>query len=315
MLDRGRMLFAYGVFYPEGGDIDLRGQAHRLRRPHGARLRLRAPGLVGPAGPRDRATSTCDAQFGPTATSTTASTARRSRSRATSSPRHAAGDGHDLAPGLRLRDRLPADRRGPLPRGGREGHRVPARPHALRSTRTRASSTGTTASTSPAARRRRSSPPSSATTTTRSRPTSRSTRSPARSQTYRVTGDPRILSDIEMTIELFDRFYLDREQRRLLLAHRPDHVRPAQPRRSAHNRARKNWNSRRRPRARLPDQPVPRDRRRAVRRLPRLHGRHDRQALPGLRQQPVRAGALLRGLEPRPRRGAGSRTAPSSATT
>ena len=31
-------------------------------------------------------------------------------------------------------------------------------------------------------------------------------------QTYRVTGDPRILSDIERTVELFDRFYLDREQ-------------------------------------------------------------------------------------------------------
>ena len=31
------MLFAYGIFYPEGGEHALRGQAHRLRRPHGRR--------------------------------------------------------------------------------------------------------------------------------------------------------------------------------------------------------------------------------------------------------------------------------------
>jgi len=30
-------------------------------------------------------------------------------------------------------------------------------------------------------------------------------------QTYRVTGDPRILNDIQMTIELFNRFFLDRQ--------------------------------------------------------------------------------------------------------
>ena len=93
---------------------------------------------------------------------------------------HAAGDGHDLAPGLRLRDRVPDDRRGPLPRGGREGHRVPARPHAHGRRGRGHRLLGARRSTPPAARRRRSSPPSSATTTTRSRPTSRSTRSPAR---------------------------------------------------------------------------------------------------------------------------------------
>jgi hypothetical protein len=31
-------------------------------------------------------------------------------------------------------------------------------------------------------------------------------------QTYRITGDPRILSDIEGTIRLFDRFYLDKHK-------------------------------------------------------------------------------------------------------
>ncbi|MBI5961346.1 MAG: AGE family epimerase/isomerase, partial [Chloroflexi bacterium] len=31
-------------------------------------------------------------------------------------------------------------------------------------------------------------------------------------QTYRITGDPRILRDAELTVELFDRFFLDREK-------------------------------------------------------------------------------------------------------
>jgi mannose/cellobiose epimerase-like protein (N-acyl-D-glucosamine 2-epimerase family) len=61
-------------------------------------------------------------------------------------------------------------------------------------------------------------------------------------QTYRVTGDPRILDDINKTIALFDRFFRD-----------PDgggyfsHLEPVSldPRSDLlrHNRARKNWNS------------------------------------------------------------------------
>ena len=31
-------------------------------------------------------------------------------------------------------------------------------------------------------------------------------------QTYRITGDPKILRDAEMTVDLFDRFYLDEEK-------------------------------------------------------------------------------------------------------
>ena len=31
-------------------------------------------------------------------------------------------------------------------------------------------------------------------------------------QTYRATGDPKILRDMEQTIDLFDKFYIDREQ-------------------------------------------------------------------------------------------------------
>lgn len=61
-------------------------------------------------------------------------------------------------------------------------------------------------------------------------------------QTYRVTGDPRILRDAELTVELFDRFFLDREKGGYF-----SHLDPVtlDPRSEAlgENRAKKNWNS------------------------------------------------------------------------
>jgi mannose/cellobiose epimerase-like protein (N-acyl-D-glucosamine 2-epimerase family) len=61
-------------------------------------------------------------------------------------------------------------------------------------------------------------------------------------QTFRATGDPRILNDAEKTIELFDKFYIDRE-----LGGYFSHLDPItlDPRAESlgHNRARKNWNS------------------------------------------------------------------------
>lgn len=61
-------------------------------------------------------------------------------------------------------------------------------------------------------------------------------------QTYRITGDPRILSDIDHTIALFDRSFKDPE-----LGGYFSHIDPVtlDPRSEqlAHNRARKNWNS------------------------------------------------------------------------
>jgi anti-anti-sigma factor len=61
-------------------------------------------------------------------------------------------------------------------------------------------------------------------------------------QTYRVTGDPRILSDIELTLELFNRFYLDREGGGFY-----SHIDPItfDPKSETlgHNQGRKNWNS------------------------------------------------------------------------
>ena len=61
-------------------------------------------------------------------------------------------------------------------------------------------------------------------------------------QTYRITGDPRIRKDAEMTVDLFDRFYLDKE-----LGGYFSHLDPItlDPRSAAlgPNRAKKNWNS------------------------------------------------------------------------
>lgn len=61
-------------------------------------------------------------------------------------------------------------------------------------------------------------------------------------QTYRINGDPSIMKDIKMTIELFDRFYLDKEKGGYF-----SHLDPVSldPRTESlgRNRARKNWNS------------------------------------------------------------------------
>jgi mannose/cellobiose epimerase-like protein (N-acyl-D-glucosamine 2-epimerase family)/anti-anti-sigma regulatory factor len=61
-------------------------------------------------------------------------------------------------------------------------------------------------------------------------------------QTYRITGDPRILRDAEMTINLFDKFFLDRNKGGYF-----SHLDPVtfDPRAESlgKDRARKNWNS------------------------------------------------------------------------
>jgi mannose/cellobiose epimerase-like protein (N-acyl-D-glucosamine 2-epimerase family) len=61
-------------------------------------------------------------------------------------------------------------------------------------------------------------------------------------QAYRINGDPRIMKDIRMTIDLFDRFFLDREKGGYF-----SHLDPVtlDPRSESlgRNRAKKNWNS------------------------------------------------------------------------
>ncbi|WP_203863530.1 AGE family epimerase/isomerase [Planobispora rosea] len=61
-------------------------------------------------------------------------------------------------------------------------------------------------------------------------------------QTYRITGDPRIRRDADATVRLFDRFFLDREQGGYFshvdpILMSPDHESLGE------NRERKNWNS------------------------------------------------------------------------
>jgi mannose/cellobiose epimerase-like protein (N-acyl-D-glucosamine 2-epimerase family) len=61
-------------------------------------------------------------------------------------------------------------------------------------------------------------------------------------QTYRITGDPRILQDAELTVDLFDRFFLDRSRGGYF-----SHLDPItlDPRSEAlgPNKGKKNWNS------------------------------------------------------------------------
>jgi mannose/cellobiose epimerase-like protein (N-acyl-D-glucosamine 2-epimerase family)/anti-anti-sigma regulatory factor len=61
-------------------------------------------------------------------------------------------------------------------------------------------------------------------------------------QTYRATGDPRILRDAEMTVNLFDRFYLDKNREGYFSHLDPIRLDPRDPS-LTHNQARKNWNS------------------------------------------------------------------------
>jgi mannose/cellobiose epimerase-like protein (N-acyl-D-glucosamine 2-epimerase family)/anti-anti-sigma regulatory factor len=61
-------------------------------------------------------------------------------------------------------------------------------------------------------------------------------------QTYRATGDPLILRDIEMTLRLFDRYFLDPQHGGYFSHADPITLDPKSPALGA-NRARKNWNS------------------------------------------------------------------------
>jgi mannose/cellobiose epimerase-like protein (N-acyl-D-glucosamine 2-epimerase family) len=61
-------------------------------------------------------------------------------------------------------------------------------------------------------------------------------------QTYRVTGDPRILNDIDKTVALFERFFRDPDGGGYFSHLEPVSLDPRSPK-LGHNRARKNWNS------------------------------------------------------------------------
>jgi anti-anti-sigma factor len=62
-------------------------------------------------------------------------------------------------------------------------------------------------------------------------------------QTYRVTGDRRILSDAEKTINLFNRYFLDKTENGGLFSHIDPIELSPHSESLGHNRAKKNWNS------------------------------------------------------------------------
>lgn len=61
-------------------------------------------------------------------------------------------------------------------------------------------------------------------------------------QTYRINGDPAIMKDIKLTIDLFDRFFLDKEKEGYFSHIDPVTLDPRSPN-LGHNRGKKNWNS------------------------------------------------------------------------
>lgn len=62
-------------------------------------------------------------------------------------------------------------------------------------------------------------------------------------QTYRVTGDPRILSDAELTIKLFDDFFLDKTEYGGYFSHLDPVTLDPRSDSLGNNKGRKNWNS------------------------------------------------------------------------
>jgi mannose/cellobiose epimerase-like protein (N-acyl-D-glucosamine 2-epimerase family) len=62
-------------------------------------------------------------------------------------------------------------------------------------------------------------------------------------QTYRCTGDPRILEDAEKTIELFDKFFLDKSEHGGYFSHLDPITLDPRSDSLGQNKAKKNWNS------------------------------------------------------------------------
>jgi anti-anti-sigma factor len=62
-------------------------------------------------------------------------------------------------------------------------------------------------------------------------------------QTYRVTGDPRIMNDIELTVNLFNKYFLDKTEKGGFFSHIDPITLSPHSETLGHNRAKKNWNS------------------------------------------------------------------------
>lgn len=62
-------------------------------------------------------------------------------------------------------------------------------------------------------------------------------------QTYRITGDPRIKNDIDLTVNLFNRYFLDKTENEGFFSHIDPITLSPHSKNLGHNRAKKNWNS------------------------------------------------------------------------
>ncbi|GAX38299.1 AGE family epimerase/isomerase [Nodularia sp. NIES-3585] len=62
-------------------------------------------------------------------------------------------------------------------------------------------------------------------------------------QTYRVTGDPCIMNDIELTVNLFNKYFLDQTEKGGFFSHIDPITLSPYSEILGHNRAKKNWNS------------------------------------------------------------------------
>jgi hypothetical protein len=62
-------------------------------------------------------------------------------------------------------------------------------------------------------------------------------------QTYRVTGDPCLMQDIELTVKLFDNFFRDKSEYEGYFSHLDPVTLDPKSESLGHNKARKNWNS------------------------------------------------------------------------
>ena len=281
LLTPGRHLFAYGVFYPEGGGHTFEAKRlvflgrnvgeYNFEKPTGGSTRSdqlaqfyrRAQFGTGPIDYRDYRTII-----------------------------HLGGDKTDnhlqetdtisrLVYGFASAYLLTGEDR--FLEAAEEGTAVPARAHALLRRRRRHR---LLVPRHPGRRRpasRSCSPPSSATTTTSIPMYEQIYALAGPIQTYRVTGDPRILDDADAHDRPVRQVLPRPRAGRLLLAHRPDRRSTRAPTSLRHNRARKNWNSvgDHAP-AYLINLYLATGEQR-VRRLPGAHLRHDRRALPGLR--------------------------------
>ena len=116
-------------------------------------------------------------------------------------------------------------------------------------------------------------------------------------QTYRVTGDPRILQRHRVHHPAVRPLFPRPAQGRILLAHRSDHDGPAQPRSLGRNSARKNWNSVGDHAPAYLINAVPRHRRAAATPISSSYTADTiEKHFPDYEQQPVRQRALPRGL-------------------